>query len=328
MKGGWRCRRVLTVSLAMVVCYLFARAALAADLLTAPLRTSDTPTASAATAMRAARAQTHTGAPARIVSLNPCVDTILVEIAAREQIAALSFRSRDPRQSVIVDIANTYPITYETAEEVVVLRPDLILATKHSALATRNALKRVGMRLVMLDVPESIESSFAQVRKIAQAIGRTQQGEALIARLQTAIDRARGDSRITAIIFQPTGLTPGKGTLISELMGVVGFDNVAERYGIKRWGIVGLEQLIANPPAVLLSGEVEPGAPTRAEQLVQHPALRHMRSQMKRATFPARQLNCGGPVMELALQSLVSARDGAGDAIAPQSSLSMRGAVQ
>jgi iron complex transport system substrate-binding protein len=279
----------------------------------------------------AALAPAHTGTPAptRVVSLNPCVDTILIEIAAREQIAALSFRSRDPGQSVIVDIAKTYPITYETAEEVVVLRPDLILATKHSALATRNALKRVGLRVVMLDVPESIESSFAQIRKVADAIGRAQQGEALIVRLQAAIDGARGDSHMTAIIFQPTGLTPGKGTLISELMGVVGFENVAERYGIKRWGIVGLEQLIANPPAVLLSGDVEPGAPTRAEQLVQHPALRHMQGQMRRATFPARQLYCGGPVMELALRSLVSARDGAVKELALQSPASTRdGAVR
>jgi iron complex transport system substrate-binding protein len=248
-------------------------------------------------------------APTRVVSLNPCVDTILVEIARREQIAALSFRSRDPTHSVIVEVANTYPITYETAEEVVTLQPDLVLATKHSALATRNALKRVGVRVVMLDVPESIDSSFAQIRAVADVIGRPLQGEALIARLQRSIDAARGGSRVTALIFQPSGLAPGRDTLISELMSVVGLENVAERYGIKRWGIVGLEQLVANPPELLMSDDVPQGARTWAERVVQHPALRSMQNQMTRAPFPQRQFYCGGPVIEFALRTLVAARE-------------------
>jgi iron complex transport system substrate-binding protein len=249
-------------------------------------------------------------APTRVVSLNPCVDTILVEIARREQIAALSFRSRDPTHSVIVEVANTYPITYETAEEVVTLQPDLVLATKHSALVTRNALKRVGLRVVILDVPESIDSSFAQIRAVADVIGRPPQGEALIARLQRSIDAARGGgSRVTALIFQPSGLAPGRDTLISELMSVVGLENVAERYGIKRWGVVGLEKLVANPPELLMSDDVPQGARTWAERVVQHPALRSMQNQMTRAPFPQRQFYCGGPVMEFALRTLVAARE-------------------
>jgi iron complex transport system substrate-binding protein len=247
-------------------------------------------------------------APKRVVSLNPCIDTILVEIAPREQVAALNFRSRDPSHSVIVELANTYPITYETAEEVITLNPDLVLATKHSALATRNALKRVGVPVEMLSVPESIQASFEQIRQVAQAIDRRTQGEALIARLQRSIDAARSDSHVTAVIFQPSGLTPGRGTLIGELMGVVGFENVAERYGIKRWGVVGLEQLVANPPELLMSDAVAPGAPLWAERMVQHPALRHLQGRMTRAVFPAREFYCGGPVMEWALRSLVAAR--------------------
>ena len=298
-------------AIAMAACYMFARAALADEAIV-----SAVPVAARTVApmhvQPSAPVLTHAPAsvpPSRVVSLNPCIDTILVKIAGREQIAALSFRSRDPGQSVLADVAATYPITYETAEEVVTLKPDVVLATKHSALATRNALKRVGIRVVMLEVPESIETSFVQIRSIAHVIGRPREGDALIARLQSSIDAARGDSHITALIFQPAGLTPGNDTLIGELMRVVGFENVADRYGIKRWGVVGLEQIVANPPALLLTGEVSSRGPTRSERLLQHPALRHMRSDLTRATFPATRLYCGGPVIELALQSLMHARD-------------------
>ena len=74
---------------------------------------------------------------------------------------------------------------------------------------------------------------------------------------------------------------------------------------------IGLEQLIADPPELLLDGEVSSGGPTWAERMVQHPALRHLQGTMVRATFPAQQLYCGGPVMELALRTLVRARDAA-----------------
>lgn len=276
--------------------------------------------------------------PRRVVSLNPCLDTILVEIASREQIAALSFQSRDPEQSVLFEVARRYPVTFETAEEVVALQPDLVLSTRHSSLATRNALQRVGIRLVVLDVPESVESSLKQIRKVAQAIGREAAGDALIARLQASIRAARDAVRpsdrrepteIPALIFQPSGFTPGMNTVIGDLMRVVGFANIAPRYGVKRWGIVGLEQIIADPPRLLLVGEVAPGAPTWAERKIRHPALRHLavapdtsgmsaqgndRRQntsptfMARATFPARLLYCGGPVIEPALRSLIAAR--------------------
>jgi iron complex transport system substrate-binding protein len=289
-----------------------------------------------ALALAAAGSAIATDAPRRVVSLNPCVDAILVEIAPREQIAALSFRSRDPGQSVLHEIAKTYPITYETAEEVVALRPDLVLATKHSALATRNALRRVGIRTVVFDVPESIDDSFAQIKNVAIAIGRESAGQALIARLQADLRVARGNLEIPALIFQPSGFTPGADTLIGELMQVVGFKNIAARYGIERWGVVDLEQIIADPPRMLLIGEVTPGAPTWAERKVQHRALRYLTEarslrvnattcaslagctreplQMLRATVPARLLYCGGPVMEQALQSLVAAREQLGAA--------------
>ncbi|MBI1186619.1 MAG: ABC transporter substrate-binding protein, partial [Alphaproteobacteria bacterium] len=75
-------------------------------------------------------------APRRVVSLNPCLDVILVHIADRTQIAALSHYARDASSSTIADIARTLPFTYESAEEILSLDPDLVLASTHSALAT------------------------------------------------------------------------------------------------------------------------------------------------------------------------------------------------
>ncbi|MET0294847.1 MAG: ABC transporter substrate-binding protein [Phenylobacterium sp.] len=254
------------------------------------------------------------GPPRRIVSLNACLDTVLVRVADRGQIAALSHYARDPHGSTIVDIARTLPFTYETAEEVVSLRPDLVISSAHSSLATRNALKRLGVRQERFSVPDTLAESYAQIREVAALAGHPERGEALIARIETALRAARpraGQPRLTAAIFEPHGLTAGGGTLVGEMMDRCGFENVASRYGLKKWGNIPLERLIVDPPQVLLAGETSPGAPTWAERIVEHPALRRVSNRMHRAVFPTRLLYCGGPVLIHTVAALAKAREDA-----------------
>ncbi len=65
--------------------------------------------------------------PRRVVSLNPCLDVILVHVADRAQVAAISHYSHNMSSSSIGPAALSYPFTYESAEEVLALRPDLVL---------------------------------------------------------------------------------------------------------------------------------------------------------------------------------------------------------
>ena len=69
-------------------------------------------------------------APARrVVSLNPCLDAMLVALADPSQIAALShFSQVEGSSSVPAVVARRYPFVYESAEEVIALSPDLVLA--------------------------------------------------------------------------------------------------------------------------------------------------------------------------------------------------------
>jgi len=250
--------------------------------------------------------------PQRIVSLNLCLDTLLVELAPPERIAAISHYSLDAWRSPIAEKARQLPINYETAEEVVALRPDLVLTSRHSATATRHALARVGIRFELFDVPSSIEASIAQVRTVAALLGRKEAGEALVARIETAIAAARpaaGFTPLTAVVYQPGGLSAGIDTVTGELMRVAGLENIAERYGIRDFRPLPLELLVSSPPQVLLVGETSPNAPTQAERVIQHRALRSLDSRMTRQVFPVRLLYCSGPTMIDALGTLAQARD-------------------
>lgn len=260
--------------------------------------------------------------PQRIVSMNLCLDSVLVELVPHEQILALSQYSRDPWRSTIASIAKDLPYTNETAEEVVALKPDLVITSRHSAIATRNALRRVGVRFELFDVPRTIAESLSQIRQLAALLQRQEQGEALIARIEAAIARARpapGARIITAAIYQPGGLSVGGGTVTSELMEIAGLHNVAIDYGIEDYRPLSLEQLISAPPEILLVGDTTRGAPTHAERVVHHRALRALQSRMRRESFPVRLLYCSGPTMIDALDALVAARKQSSSAVAATS---------
>ena len=238
--------------------------------------------------------------PARIVSFNPCLDVILVRLADRRQIAALSHYSRDPDSSNIAALAETFPVTYGTAEEVMALHADLVLIDSFTPPATQQALRKLGVRTAPFGAPETVDQSLAQVLAVGEAIGRPDRSRILAQAMAAAIAAATppaGARRLSALVFQSNGFASAPGTLMDEMMRRAGFDNAAARYGLVRSGHVPLERLIADPPQVLLAGQAKPGAPTWADRVLTHPALTSIGGRMHRAVLPQRLINCGGPVL-------------------------------
>ena len=247
----------------------------------------------------------------RVVSLNPCLDVILVNVADREQIAALSHFSRDPISSTIAELSKSFPMSYESAEEVLSFTPDLVLTSRHSALATRNALRRLTIKTELFSEPKTVAESFDHVRRIAGLVGHPERGEALIARIEAALKDAApppSAAPVPALIYHRNGFSTGGETLVDEMLRNAGFDNIASSYGLSGWGNISLELVVANPPRVLLAGETVPDMPTWADRVVRHPALRDVEGRMKRFTFPDRLIYCGGPVLIEAAKALAAAR--------------------
>lgn len=250
-------------------------------------------------------------APQRVVSLYPCLDAILVSVADTAQIAALSYYARDPRSSTVADLAATLPMTYGTAEEVVALRPDLVVSSRYGPAAAHAALRRLGVPVAEFDVPLSVAASMAQVREMAALVGQPKRGEAVVAAVAAALAAAApppGAPPISALVFQANGFVPGRGVLIDELLVRTGFVNVAARYQQGQFGLVSLERIVADPPRAILAGAVESGGLTWADRVVSHPALRRAGGGMARAEFPERLLLCGGPVIAETVAVLAAAR--------------------
>jgi iron complex transport system substrate-binding protein len=243
-----------------------------------------------------------------IVSINPCVDAVLVRVAEPEQILALSHYSHDPEAtSIPLDIARRFRVTSGTAEEVVALAPNLVMSGPHVAPSTIFALERMNIRILKFTVPESIGESERQIRQIAAAVGAPGRGEAMIASIERALAMAhpREERRVPAVIWQGGGVVPGQGTLADELLQLTGYRNLSAEYGLKKWDVLPLEYLIDSPPDVVLSMAMGAG---QQDRMLGHPAVRKLAARVAFRTYPFRLLQCGGPTIIEAVAQLAEVR--------------------
>lgn len=241
----------------------------------------------------------------RIVSINPCVDAVLMHVADPAQIAAISHYSHDPRAtSIPLEQARRFKSISGTAEEVVALAPDIVISGPHVAPATIAALKRMRITLVQYPVPDSVTESEAQVRDIARIAGHPERGAALAVRISAA---ARHDAvvPVPALVWQSGGLVPGAGTLTDDLLRRAGFRNMSAVYGLKKWDVLPLEYLIANPPRVLLSIAA---ATANEDRLTSNPAVRRLAHRIAVMPYETRLMNCGGPTIIAAMARLRQVR--------------------
>jgi len=234
-----------------------------------------------------------------IVSLNPCTDAILAELAGPQQVLALSHYSRDPRAtSMDAARARQFGVTGGTVEEVLALKPDLVVASTFMPPATRAGLEDLGIRVETFGIASSVDESDAQIRRLAVLAGRPEGGVTLIEEIDAALAAATppaGTEPIPAVLWQPSGIVPGEGALVSELLRRAGFSSHSAAMGMGQADYLPLEQVIASPPQLLLVAGQE-----RAQL---HPALDAL-PDMRRAGFDPGLLYCGGPTIIRAMERL------------------------
>lgn len=245
-----------------------------------------------------------------IVSLNPCADAILVELVPAARIAALSHYSRDPgATSIPAEVAARFPANHGTAEELIALRPDLVVADSFTSPSTREALSRAGIRTVYLGWANTIEESKAQLRALATAVDAGPAGEAMAARIDAAVAAARTDAPpVPALLWIGGNTVSGAGTLLDEMMVKAGFSDHAAHYGLQGTGYLPIEHVVADPPRVMLVPDsAGRDADSRAAQM-RGWALARSGARVHQARFPRSLVNCGGPVIPRAMARLAEVR--------------------
>ncbi len=248
-----------------------------------------------------APAQGGGGVHPTIVSLNPCADAVLAEVAEPAQILAISHYSHDPRAtSMPLAQARLFRATGGTVEEVLALDPDVVVAGTFLPPAQAAAFRRLGVRVETFGIVPDLEENAVQVRRLAALAGHPERGEALLMRIGAALAAARFDGpKVRALLWQEGGIVPGEGTLIARLMALTGFASHSAARGLGQGAYVPLEQVLADPPELVLAAS--------SERMLTHPVLRKLEG-LRYERFDASLLFCGGPTIVRAAERLAEIR--------------------
>jgi iron complex transport system substrate-binding protein len=191
----------------------------------------------------------------RIVSLDYCADQYVLKLVGRERILALSpDAGRD--FSYMRASARGMPRVAPRAEDVLVLKPDLVVRSYGGGADAGTFFARAGVPVLQLGYAEDLAGVRRVLLETAAGLGETARGEkvargmdARMATLERSLRRNRAKGREivrpSLLYATPGGVTSGPGSLIHELVEAAGYRNFQTRPG---WQPLPLERLAYEKP--------------------------------------------------------------------------------
>ena len=200
--------------------------------------------------------------PERVVSLDLCSDWILSVHAPAGQVAALSPMGQrfdahyGPRQR--------WPEHDGSLEQVIALKPDLVLVGPYNAVRQRQRLQALGVRVEVTDLPTSLDAVAGFERQVLGLLG----GEP--GRARAPLPAPVADAQAPRLlVLGANGIATGRGTFENEVLERAGWRNYMAGQGYLR---LDMEAVVADPPDAILWAA--PVSPAKANAFAEHRALR------------------------------------------------------
>lgn len=247
--------------------------------------------------------------PQRVVSLNLTADQWLLELAEPEQIAGLTFLARSPVYCTRWEQARHFPSVRSAAEEVLRLQPDLVIAGRWGAGPAVAMLRRLGVRVEVLNNPEDFPGIAAEARQVGAWLGRSEAAEGWVAQLEARLARvraARPMPPVAVLGYSQNGWVSGGKSAFSRLVEEAGGRNLAVERGVGWMAHVSLEELVRWQPEALVLPAVVSGAPSLGDELLAHPALAQVAGRAPAIRLRTSAVDFGGPDVITTVETLAA----------------------
>ena len=196
----------------------------------------------------------------RIVSLDGITTEILFALGVGEKVVGRDDSSYYPPEAQrLPSVGYQFRLS---AEGILSLKPTLVIGREDvRPKEVVEQLERAGVAVVLVPATPSVEGAKAKIRTVAQAVGRVEQGEALVRALERdllllkafqAQHAPKGRLKALFLYLRSPGTTYvcGEGSTPVGVMALAGLDNAAQ--GIRECKPMTAESVVAATPEVIV----------------------------------------------------------------------------
>ncbi|MGB8473310.1 MAG: cobalamin-binding protein [Candidatus Acidiferrum sp.] len=192
----------------------------------------------------------------RIISLSPSLTETIYALGLQDRLVGdtdyCDFPPDARKKPKVGDTINP------SLEEIVALRPDLVLVTKLNRLETVNALENLGIPSYATD-PHTVQQIVTSTERLADVLGVPQAGAALGADLERHLadlrQRLSGSAprRVLFIVWPDPLISVGKSTFIADALRLAGARSIVD--SSQDWPQMSLEEVVRLQPDFLVFAE-------------------------------------------------------------------------
>jgi iron complex transport system substrate-binding protein len=246
-----------------------------------------------------------------VASLDFCADQYVLALADTDQIVGVSPHA-ETEFSYLAEKAAGLPKIRPTAEEILVLEPEMVVRLWGGGYGAKDTLERYGIPVVQVSLAVTLEETRANLLAVGKALGHLDRAEVIAADLDarlTAIQTFPVEERPVALYVTPSGTTTGRGTFIHEMMTTAGVDNMSAELGTSPWHPVNLEALALSPPDMIVAGFFDLRSGKLSNwSLSRHEFLRRQGETRPVTRIPSREIACAAWFVVDAIEEIAATR--------------------
>ena len=200
--------------------------------------------------------------PKRIYATTLSLEEILIDLVPLEHITAISEPAVDTKISLIANKAAHIPVKLPqkvSVEQILSLKPDLIIVQENSNAAFIQALKDVGLKVYITKVPTTLKMVRQRIINLAEAVGEKEQGEKIINELdaktefvKNVMNKIPSKDKKVLIAYSLLGVFGSAEGLFNDICINSGVINGAALAGLVRGEHLSKEKIIDVDPDVLM----------------------------------------------------------------------------
>lgn len=227
----------------------------------------------------------------RIVSLAPSNTEILFALGAGDKVVGRDEVSDYPEEALTLPTVGGW--SGFSAEAIVALKPDLVLAAEINTPELVAELEGLGLTVYYLSNPKTLEELYVNIEIVATLTGRdaTKLTDSLKARVTAVDEKIMPLSYHPSVFYEVDATDPSKpysvgpGTFIHLLINRAGGANAVELAGITDpYPQISLEQLVIAPPDIIILGDSMWGV--SAEAVAARPGWDTLKAVVDGKIFP------------------------------------------